>query len=199
MYKFQLSPEYLTVLRQFAGTEPQPYAARPNNTPQRKPLPAYAKQQQALQQAYYNYRKPAVVPSRPRPQLPQALIQTEAAAQAQTLQSTRGPSGASTYQVESYSSPKLGTFEQELLQLVSANQAQEFNLVPTQSKTSYPQEYIKPMAASPQLPQSEQYHIETSPPPRYPPQQRVAAAYQSIEQPIQIQYQTFNFRDQQLS
>jgi len=194
MCKFQLSPEYLTVLRQFAGTEPQPYAERPNNTPQRKPLPAYAKQQQALQQAYYNYRKPAVVPSRPRPQLPQALIQAEA--QAQTLQSTRGPSGASTYQVESYSSPKLGTFEQELLQLVSANQAQEFNLVPTQSKTSYPQqEYVKPTAAPPQLPQSEQYHIETSPPPRYPPQQRVAAAYQSIEQPIQIQYQTAQAAD----
>ncbi|XP_071578469.1 uncharacterized protein [Temnothorax nylanderi] len=197
----ELSPEYLAVLRQFTGTEPQPYATRPNNAPQRRPLPDYAKQQQTLQQAYYNYRKPAVVPPRPRPQLhPQALIQAEAVAQAQAqveaqnravaLQSTRGPSGASTYQVESYTSPKLGTFEQELLQLVSANQAQEFNLIPTQPKTGYPQqEYIKSTATpASQLP--EQYHIETSPPPRYPPQQRVAATYQSIEQPVQIQYQT---------
>lgn len=205
MCKFQLSPEYLTVLQQFTGTEPQPYVARPNNAPQRRPLPDYAKQQQALQQAYYNYRKPTVVPPRPRPQLhPQALIQAEAVAQAQAhveaqnraaaLQS-RGPSGASTYQVESYTSPKLGTFEQELLQLVSANQAQEFNLIPTQHKTGYSQqEYIKSTAApTSQLP--EQYHIETSPPPRYPPQQRVAATYQSVEQPVQIQYQTAQAAD----
>jgi len=176
----------LAVLRQFTGTEPQPYAS-PSNAPQRRPLPPYAKQQQTLQQAYYNYRKPAVVPPRPRPQLhPQA--QTVAA-----LQATRGPSGASTYQVQSYSSPKLGTFEQELLQLVSANQAQEFNPIASQpAKDSYPQQgYAKSTSAAPaasQLP--EQYHIETSPPPRYPPQQRVAAAYQSIEQPVQIQYQT---------
>lgn len=208
MSKFQLSPEYLAVLRQFTGTEPQAYTTRSNNAPQRRPLPAYAKQQQALQQTYYNYRKPAVVPSRPRPQLhPQALVQAEAVAQAQAhieaqnravaLQSTRGPSGASTYQVESYTSPKLGTFEQELLQLVSANQAQEFNLIPTQTKTGYPQqEYIKPTATSAVVPQlSEQYHIETSPPPRYPPQQRVAATYQSIEQPVQIQYQTAQAAD----
>lgn len=134
-----------------------------------------------------------MVPPRPRPQLhPQALAQAQAVAQnpVTALQSTRGPSGASTYQVESYTSPKLGTFEQELLQLVSANQAQEFNLIPAQPKNSYPQqEYVKPTAAPvAQLP--EQYHIETSPPPRYPPQQRVAATYQSIEQPVQIQYQT---------
>lgn len=189
-----MSPEYLAVLRQFTGTDPQAYA-RPNNVPQRRPLPAYAKQQQALQQAYYNYRKPAVVPPRPRPQLhPQALIQAEAVAQAQALQSTRGPSGASTYQVEAYTSPKLGTFEQELLQLVSANQAQEFNLIPTQPKAGYPQqEYIKSTAAP--TSQLQQYHIETSPPPRYPPQQRVAATYQTIEQPVQIQYQTAQAAD----
>ncbi|KAL6261407.1 hypothetical protein P5V15_006501 [Pogonomyrmex californicus] len=197
----ELSPEYLAVLRQFTGTEPQAFATNQNNAPQRRPLPPYAKQQQTLQQAYYNYRKPAVVPPRPRAQLhPQALVQAEAVAQAQShvdaqnravaLQSIRGPSGASTYQVESYTSPKLGTFEQELLQLVSANQAQEFNLIPTRSKTGYPQQgYIKSSAApTPQLP--EQYHIETSPPPRYPPQQRVAATYQTIEQPVQGQYQT---------
>ncbi|EZA57645.1 hypothetical protein DMN91_002642 [Ooceraea biroi] len=184
----ELSPEYLAVLRQFAGTEPQPYVSS-NNAPQRRPLPPYAKQQQALQQAYYNYRKPAVVPPRPRPQLhPQALAQAQALAQS-PLQ-PHGPSGASTYQVESYTSPKLGSFEQELLQLVSANQAQEFNLIPTQPKNTYPQqEYVKPTAApTPQVP--EQYHIETSPPPRYPPQQRIAATYQSIQQPVQIQYQT---------
>ncbi|KYN20284.1 hypothetical protein ALC57_07188 [Trachymyrmex cornetzi] len=187
----ELSPEYLAVLRQFTGTEPQAFA-RPNNEPQRRPL--YAKQQQALQQAYYNYRKP-VVPPRPKPQLHSQLIQAEAVAQVQALQPTRGPSGASTYQVESYTSPKLGTFEQELLQLVSANQAQEFNLIPTQPKTGYSQqEYVKPTAGPvPQLSpaQYQQYHIETSPPPRYPPQQQVAATYQSIEQPVhQIQYQT---------
>ncbi|XP_012542914.2 general transcriptional corepressor CYC8 [Monomorium pharaonis] len=187
----ELSPEYLAVLRQFTGTEPQAYA-RPNNVPQRRPLPAYAKQQQALQQAYYNYRKPAVVPPRPRPQLhPQALIQTEAVAQVPAL---RGPSGASTYQIESYTSPKVGSFEQELIQLISANQAQEFNLIPTQPKTGYPQQdYVKPTAIP--TPQLQQYHIETSPPPRYPPQQRVAAAYQAIEQPVQIQYQTAQAAD----
>ncbi|XP_011870527.1 PREDICTED: general transcriptional corepressor CYC8 [Vollenhovia emeryi] len=196
----ELSPEYLAVLRQFTGVDPQSYVARPNSAPQRRPLPAYAKQQQALQQAYYNYRKPAVAPPRPRPQLqhPQALIQAEAVAQAQaTLQSTRGgPSGASTYQVESYTSPKVGTFEHELLQLVSANQAQEFNLIPTQPKAAgYPQqEYIKATAA-PGSQLHEQYHIETSPPPRYPAQQRVAATYQSIEQPVQIQYQTAQAAD----
>lgn len=171
-------------MRQFTGTEPQAYAA--GNAPQRRPLPAYAKQQQELQQAYYNYRKPAVVPPRPRPQQihPQAYAQ-EIVAPIQA----RGPSGASTYQVESYSSsPKLGNFEQELLQLVSANQAQEFNLIPTTQAKGYSQpSYVKPTAA-PQLP--EQYHIETSPPPRYPPQQRIAATYQSVEQPVQIQYQT---------
>lgn len=188
-------------MRQFTGTEPQAYA-RPTSAPQRRPLPAYAKQQQALQQAYYNYRKPTVVPPRPRPpQLHPQLIQPEAVGQVQALQSPRGPSGASTYQIEAYTSPKLGSFEQELLQLVSANQAQEFNLIPTQPKTSYAQqEYVKPTAIPqlqqpvPQLQQPvaqlQQYHIETSPPPRYPPQQRVAATYQSVEQPVQIQYQT---------
>ncbi|XP_050458773.1 uncharacterized protein LOC126855294 [Cataglyphis hispanica] len=197
----QLSPEYLAVLRQFTGNEPQPYTSS-NNVAQRRPLPTYAKQQQALQQAYYNYRKPAVVPPRPRAQLhSQALAQAEAVAQAQAhvdaqnraaaLQQARSPSGAPTYQVESYTSPKLGTFEQELLQLVSANQAQEFNLIPAQPKSDYSQQgYIKstPVAPASQLP--EQYHIETSPPPRYPPQQRVAATYQSVEQPVQLQYQT---------
>jgi len=193
MCKFQLSPEYLAVLRQFTGTEPQAYAG---NVPQRRPLPPYAKQQQALQQAYYNYRKPAVVPPRPRPQLhPQTVTQNPVAA----LQATRGPSGASTYQVQSYSSPKLGSFEQELLQLVNANQAQEFNLIAAQpAKDNYPQQqgYVAKATSAQAQPTSsqlpEQYHIETSPPPRYPPQQRLAAAYQSIEQPVQIQYQTAN-------
>ncbi|XP_032680254.1 general transcriptional corepressor CYC8-like [Odontomachus brunneus] len=197
----ELSPEYLAILQQFTGTEPHAYT-NANNAPQRRPLPAYAKQQQALQQAYYNYRKPAVVPPRPRPQLhSQALSHAEATAQAQAhvdaqnhaaaLQSARGLSGASTYQLESYSQPKLGTFEQELLQLVSANQAQEFNLIPTQAKNDYSQpQYVKPTAApAPASHLPEQYHIETSPPPRYQPQQRVAATYQAIEQPVQLQYQ----------
>lgn len=196
------------MLRQFTGTEPQPYASS-NNALQRRPPPLAARQQQTLQQAYYNYRKPAVVPPRPRPQLhPQALAQAEAVAQAQAqidaqnraaaLQSAHSPQqGAPVYQIESYTQPKVGSFDQELLQLVSANQAQEFNLIPTQSKANYPQqqEYVKPTIApaASQLP--EQYHIETSPPPRYPPQQRVAATYQSIGQPVQIQYQNAHAAD----
>jgi hypothetical protein len=187
----QLSPEYLAILQQFSGTEPPAYA-NANNVPQRRPVPVYAKQQQALQQAYYNYRKPAVVPARPRPQLhPQAYAQAEVAAPAQPQ--AHGLSGASTYQLEAYSQPKLGSFEQELLQLVSANQAQEFNLIPTQAKEDYSQpQYVKPTAAPAPVPHlAEQYHIETSPPPRYQPQHRpaVAAAYQSIEQPVQYQQQ----------
>ncbi|EFN79355.1 hypothetical protein EAI_09842 [Harpegnathos saltator] len=172
----QLSPEYLAVLQQFTGTEPQAYATNAaNNAAQRRPLPAYAKQQQALQQAYYNYRKPAVVPAAPRPQPhPQPQAQSHV--------------GASTYQLESYTQPKLGTFEQELLQLVSANQAQEFNLIPTQAKDDYTQpRYVKPTAAPLPAGHPEQYHIETSPPPRYQPQQRVQAAYQ--QPAVQYQYQ----------
>lgn len=172
----------MAVLQQFSGTEPQGYA-NANTVPQRRPLPAYAKQQQALQQAYYNYRKPAVVPARPRPQV---YSQPEVAAQPQPQ--VHALSGASTYQLESYSEPKLGTFEQELLQLVSANQAQEFNLIPTQAKDDYSQvQYVKPTAAPAPAPQLQQYHIETSPPPRYQPQ-RVPATYQSSEQPAQLQY-----------
>lgn len=196
IYKFQLSPEYLAVLQQFSGIEPQPYTG---SVPQRRPLPAYARQQQALQQAYYNYRKSAASPARPRPQFhPQAVAQAEVPAHANApshtvFQSARGPSEAPTYQLESYSSPKLGTFEQELLQLVSANQAQEFNLIPTQTKDDYSQQqYVKPTVASvPPLP--EQYHIETSPPPRYHQQQRVVPAYQPVGQPVQIQYQTVDY------
>ncbi|XP_076172303.1 uncharacterized protein LOC143149106 [Ptiloglossa arizonensis] len=174
----QLSPEYLSVLQQYGQEQPQ--VAQP----QRRPQPAYARQQQALQQAYYNYRKPTVVPPRPRTQLhPQALAQAEV--------------GPNTYQEPSYAPSKLGTFEQELLQLVSANQAQEFKLLPTQPKgsssaysqqlVSYPVEYAKPTPAPPQLP--EQYHIETSPP-RYQQQQQPVAAYQSVEEPVQYQTQS---------
>ncbi|KAF7393618.1 hypothetical protein HZH68_010437 [Vespula germanica] len=208
----ELSPEYLSVLQQYSQSQPQtfgPSTAAP--PPQRRPLPAYARQQQQLQQAYHNYRKPTVVPPRPRAQLhPQALAQAEVTAQLQAQIEARNraeaihtarlnPSGTSTYQVAAYSEPKLGTFEQELLQLVSANQAQEFKLVPTQPKSalksgyaseysqqlvSYPSQYSKPAAAASQLP--EQYHIETTAQ-RY--QQQPAAAYQSVEEPIQIQYQ----------
>ncbi|XP_043258730.1 general transcriptional corepressor CYC8-like [Colletes gigas] len=198
----QLSPEYLSVLEQYTQEQPQA-------PPQRRPQPAYARQQQALQQAYYNYRKPAVVPPRPRPQLhPQALAQAEAAAEiqaqvdaqnrAEAIRTARlgsNPPPANAYQ-PSYSQSKLGTFEQELLQLVSANQAQEFKLLPTQPKgsssaysqqlVSYPAEYAKPAPAPAQLP--EQYHIETSPPRYQQPQQpQPVAAYQSIEEPVQYQ------------
>ncbi|XP_076640700.1 uncharacterized protein LOC143352259 [Halictus rubicundus] len=198
----QLSPEYLSILQQYEQPQPAP--------PQRRPQPAYARQQQALQQAYYNFRKPTVVPPRPRPQLhPQALAQAEVAAEiqaqidaqnrAEAIRTARlgssSPSAANTYQVPAYSQPKLGTFEQELLQLVSANQAQEFKLLPTQPKggssaysqqlVEYQPQYDKPAAAAPQLP--EQYHIETSPPRAHQP--RPVAAYQSVEQPVQYQAQ----------
>ena len=135
-----------------------------------------------MQQAYYNYRKPTVVPPRPRAQLhPQALAQAEVAAEIQAHAEAQSRSEAirtahlglkpSAYQT-SYSQPKLGTFEQELLQLVSANQAQEFKLLPTQPKgstsaysqqlVSYPVQYAKSTVQASQLP--EQYHNDTSPP-----------------------------------
>ncbi|XP_050600704.1 uncharacterized protein LOC126928892 [Bombus affinis] len=206
----ELPPEYLSVLQQYAQEGPQ-HQAPP---PPRRVQPAYAKQQQALQQAYYNYRKPTVVPPRPRPQLhPQALAQAEITAdiQAQVDAQTRTDairtarlgskaSDVPVYQT-SYAQPKLGTFEQELLQLVSANQAQEFKLLPTQPKgstsaysqqlVSYPAQYAKPTVAAAQLP--EQYHIETSPPryhqprPQPQPQPQPAPAYQSVEEPAHYQ------------
>ncbi|XP_033316633.1 chromatin modification-related protein eaf-1-like [Bombus bifarius] len=208
----ELPPEYLSVLQQYAQEGPQ-HQAPP---PPRRVQPAYAKQQQALQQAYYNYRKPTVVPPRPRPQLhPQALAQAELTAdiqaqvEAQTrtdaIRTARLGSKASEVPVyqTSYAQPKLGTFEQELLQLVSANQAQEFKLLPTQPKgstsaysqqlVSYPAQYAKPTVAAAQLP--EQYHIETSPPryhqprpqPQPQPQPQPAPAYQSVEEPVHYQ------------
>lgn len=148
-----------------------------------------------------------MVPPRPRAQLhPQALAQAEAAAdiQAQVEAQNRAeavrtarlgsnPPHPSAYQTSAYGQQKLGTFEQELLQLVSANQAQEFKLLPTQPKGStsaysqqlvnYPAQYAKQSVASSQLP--EQYHIETSPP-RYQQQQPIAS-YQSVEEPVQYQ------------
>lgn len=157
-----------------------------------------------MQQAYYNYRKPTVVPPRPRAQLhPQALAQAEVAAEIQAHAEAQSRSEAirtahlglkpSAYQT-SYSQPKLGTFEQELLQLVSANQAQEFKLLPTQPKGStsaysqqlvnYPVQYAKSTVQASQLP--EQYHIETSPP-RYQQQQQQQPVYQSVEEPAQYQ------------
>ncbi|XP_003697144.3 mediator of RNA polymerase II transcription subunit 15-like [Apis florea] len=200
----ELPPEYLSVIPQYAQDVPQPPA------PSGRVQPAYSKQQQSLQQAYYNYRKPTVVPPRPRAQLhPQALAQAEIAAEIQAhaeaqsrseaIRTARLGSKPSAYQT-SYSQPKLGTFEQELLQLVSANQAQEFKLLPTQPKgstsaysqqlVSYPAQYAKstPQVQTPQLP--EQYHIETSPP-RYQQQQQQQQqqqpVYQSVEEPAQYQ------------
>ncbi|XP_076235684.1 LOW QUALITY PROTEIN: uncharacterized protein LOC143180043 [Calliopsis andreniformis] len=191
-----LPPEYLAVAQQYAHAQPQ---APP---PQRRPQPPYSRQQQELQQAYYNFRKPTVVPPRPRAQLnPQAQAQAEVAAEIQAqidaqnradaIRLARLGTSAGPYDAPSYSQQKLGTFEQELLQLVSANQAQEFKLLPTQPKgsssaysqqlVSYPVQYAKPSAASSHLP--EQYHIETSPPRYQQPQQ--APAYQAVEAPVQ--------------
>ncbi|CAD1480373.1 unnamed protein product, partial [Heterotrigona itama] len=180
-----LPPEYLSILQQYAQEAPQPQAP----PPPRRVQPAYAKQQQALQQAYYNYRKPAVVPPRPRPHLhPQALAQAEVAAeiQAQVDAQTRTeairtarlgskPSSASAYQAPSaYTQPKLGTFEQELLQLVSANQAQEFKLLPTQPKGSSTSAYSQqlPAAAYQSIDESAQYQAAAQPAKAYnsPPQ-----------------------------
>lgn len=107
------------------------------------------------------------MPPRPRAQLhSQALAQAEAEAQiqaqieaqsrAEALHSARqGPSPAA-----SYVDPKIGTFEQELLQLVSANQAQEFK----QGRPAYANQ--EAIAAS----YPEQYHVETTGGARYPQQ-----------------------------
>ncbi|XP_006624089.2 general transcriptional corepressor CYC8-like, partial [Apis dorsata] len=196
----ELPPEYLSVIPQYAQEVSQPPISSG------RVQPRYSKQQQSLQQAYYNYRKPTVVPPRPRTQLhPQALAQAEIAAEIQAhteaqsrseaIRTARLGSKSSAYQT-SYSQPKLGTFEQELLQLVSANQAQEFKLLPTQPKEStsaysqqlisYPVQYAKSTVQAPQLP--EQYHIETSPP-RYQQQQQQQQqpVYQSIEETAQYQ------------
>ncbi|XP_015585630.1 mediator of RNA polymerase II transcription subunit 15 [Cephus cinctus] len=210
----ELSPEYLSLLQQYTQAQPQPYSGRAASPPERRPLPAYAKQQQQLQQAYQNQRVPAVVPPRPRAQLhSQALAQAEAAAQlqaqadaqsrAEALHSARlraSSSNAPVYQTAGpvYSDQKLGTFEQELLQLVAANQAQEFKLVPAvpkrllkqqaypqyaQQSASYPSQYVKAAPEPAQAP--EQYHIETTVP-RY---HQAAPAYQAAEEPAQVQYQ----------
>ncbi|XP_026673590.1 mediator of RNA polymerase II transcription subunit 15-like isoform X2 [Ceratina calcarata] len=204
----ELPPEYLSVIQQYAQPQQQPQHQQP-----RREQPQYSKQQQELQQAYYNYRKPAVVPPRPRPQLhPQALADAEVTAEiraqidaqnrAEAIRNARlGSKSAYEQQAASYAQPKLGTFEQELLQLVSANQAQEFKLLPTQPRasssaysqqlvpvSSYQPQYAK-QAAEPRLP--EQYHIETSPP-RYqqpqPQSQQQIVSYQSVEeQPVRYQ------------
>ncbi|XP_012277038.2 nuclear receptor corepressor 1 [Orussus abietinus] len=203
----ELSPEYLTLVSQYTQSEPQAYSAPRNAAPQRRPLPAYARQQQQLQQAYQNQRVPAVSPPRPRVQLhSDALARAEAVAEVQAQADAQSraealhlarlqasPSNSASYQVSSaYSEPKLGTFEQELLQLVSANQAQEFKLASSkrplkgngypqysQQVVGYPAEYAKPAAAP------EQYHIETTAP-RY--QQPVSPSYQTVEEPVRLQY-----------
>ncbi|XP_066585307.1 uncharacterized protein [Prorops nasuta] len=184
----ELSPEYLSLVQQYTQTQAQ--AAQPQRRPA---LPAYARQQQQLQQAYYNFRKPAVVPPRPRLQLhPQALAQAEVAAEAQAQIDTRSRaeavenarSVAPAYQVPAYQdASKLGTFEQELLQLVSANQAQEFNLLAAQPKRAqllkaeeaYTSPYAQQLVAYPETQYAkapEQYHIETTAPRYQQPQQQ---------------------------
>ncbi|XP_051167676.1 transcription factor sma-9-like [Leptopilina boulardi] len=204
----ELAPEYLALLQQtYTQTQPQQFAQN-NSPPPRKPLSAFARQQQQLQTAYQNRRVPAIAPPRPRVQLhPQALAQAEYAAELQAQQEAQDRAEArarlrasatdSAYQTAAYPEQKLGTFEQELLQLVSANQAQEFKLTAAQPKRPAPQayppqysqqlvnyqppQYVKP-TVEPQLP--EQYHIETSAP-RYQQQEQLAA-YQP--QPQQLAY-----------
>ncbi|XP_043474248.1 mediator of RNA polymerase II transcription subunit 15-like [Leptopilina heterotoma] len=208
----ELAPEYLALLQQ-TYTQQQPQQFAQNNPPQpRKPLSPFARQQQQLQTAYQNRRVPAIAPPRPRVQLhPQALAQAEYAAELQAQQDAhdraeararlRASATDSNYQTAAYPEQKLGTFEQELLQLVSANQAQEFKLAAAQPNRPAPQayqpqysqqqlvnyqqqqpQYVKP-TVEPQLP--EQYHIETSAPRYQQPEQ--LAAYQP-QQPQQLAY-----------
>lgn len=202
------------MLQQYQGQGQTYQAAAPASAPQPRPrpqLPAYARQQQQLQQAYHQQRVPVVPPPRPPVTLhPQALAQAEAQAElqaqkeaqlrSQAIHASRLRASASdnpSYQVSNYREPKLGTFEQELLQLVNANQAQEFKLVPverpsaqikeasyaspqySQQLVAYQEPYQKPVEehrAPEQLP--EQYHIETSRP-RYQHQD---------EEVVQLQY-----------
>ena len=214
---FQLSPEYLSLVQsQYQQTQPQQFVQN-SQPPPRRPLSPFARQQQQLQTAYQNRRVPAIAPPRPRAQLhPQALAQAELQAEIQGRQDALDRAEArarlrasatdgSAYQVAAYpEQPKLGTFEQELLQLVSANQAQEFKLSVPQSKRllenqaqqyaspQYPQQqqlvnypvqpqaqYTKPITEQ-ELP--EQYHIETTAP-RYPQEQ--LAAYQPAGEQLQ--------------
>ncbi|XP_046751591.1 polyglutamine-repeat protein pqn-41-like [Diprion similis] len=191
----ELTPEYLGLLQQYTHTQqaPQPQA--------RRPLPGYAKQQQQLQQAYQNSRVPAVAPPRPRSQLhPQALAQAEAAAQiqaqidaqsrAEALQAARLGAGSSA--APTYVDPKLGSFEQELLQLVSANQAQEFKLARGPAEAG--PRYVEQSYAD-QLP--EQYHVETSAGRYHQPSAQTAYQAQAQEDVSQIQYQTPRYQPKQ--
>lgn len=210
-----MSPEYLALVEQYSNPQQQQsYASLPRTgPPPRRPQSAYTRQQHQLQQAYQNQRVPAIVPPRPRPTLhPQAEAQAEAQAeyQAQIDAQQRAEAqarlrGSATspaeYQVPvNYQDAKLGTFEQELLQLVSANQAQEFKLQQAQESRpqrpyqqysqqqvlAYSPEYAKPTAEPVQeLPEQQQYHIETTQP-RYPHQQ-VPVQYQPIEEAVQYQ------------
>ena len=214
----QLAPEYLSLIQQsYSQTQPQQFT-QSSPAPARRPLSPFARQQQQLQTAYQNRRVPPIVPPRPRVQLhPQAEYQAELQAEIQARQDAQdraeararlraSASDPSAYQVAAYPETKLGTFEQELLQLVSANQAQEFNLAAPQSKrvlqpqayppqysqqlVNYPAQYEKPITES-ELP--EQYHIETTVP-RYP-QEQVSAYQPATEQlqyhqaiPLQTEY-----------
>lgn len=198
---FQLSPEYLSFVEQYANAYSSPPQQPRTGPPPRRPLPAYARQQQQLQQAYQNQRVPAVAPPRPRLTLhPQAQAQADAQAdyQSQARLSAAGTTAQGYQLAAAYPDAKLGTFEQELLQLVSANQAQEFKLAEggapkqlvkqavypqyTQEVPAYQNQYIKPTA---EPVQEEQYHVETSGP-RFQ-QQHVPEAY-TPPQPAPLQY-----------
>lgn len=224
----QLSPEYLGLLQQYTNQQQayqqqnQPPQPPPPAAPARRPLSPFARQQQNLQAAYQRSRVPAIAPPRPRLTLhPQALAQAEAQAEYQAQLDARNrqeanlrlkasPSDAPAYQVAAYPDQKLGTFEQELLQLVSANQAQELKLNSLQPKRllkpeyyqpQYQSEYAKPVA-EPQGQQHqglpEQYHIETSAPTRYQHQAQPApqqAAYHQAQEPA-LQYQAIQHQYQ---
>ena len=107
-----------------------------------------------------------------------------------------------------YGEQKLGTFEQELLQLVTANQAQELKLAggagdaprrllkqpayAEYSQLAYQNQYVKPTV---EPIQDEQYHIETSryqqqpspPPPQHVPEAYVPAQPSQLS-PAPVQY-----------
>ncbi|XP_034942370.1 chromatin modification-related protein eaf-1-like [Chelonus insularis] len=205
----ELSPEYLALIEQYTQAQPQAYdAPAKHENEQPRQLLAYARQQP--QQAYHRPRLPVARPHLALHQQVQAEAQHEVQPQPQLHASE-----ASQREYQSpvaYAEPKRGTFEHELLQLVSANQAQEFGLIHEQKKPqkqyAYPQyaqqilasvsDYTKSSNALPQnSPDHQQYHIETSAP-RYQPQPEAAYVYehrpkivkpQPTQPPPQPQYQ----------
>ncbi|KAK0168754.1 hypothetical protein PV327_002524 [Microctonus hyperodae] len=201
-----LSPEYLALVEQYTNAQPQAYVPTTRTgPPPRRPQSPFSRQQQQLQQEYQRQRVPAVVPSRPRLALhPAAEAQAERQAEYQAQIEAReraearlraSETTAQEYQVPTnYNEPKLGTFEQELLQLVSANQAQEFK-----HGQQKPESYIQyreqlaayPVEQTPAAPEHQQYLIETTQPRYHQPQQlqHAPAAYQDHQAQYQLPQQ----------